>query len=265
VPTENVHLIDVVLGVRPPERHGRLLIAAAVALGFHGALWCWAQRSAWLPAGPPTRVAEPSRDWYIDIDPTPPPPREPPAEKPQVKPPPARVAAEPLARPEPASPAPPAQAGAIVAQEPDPSAAVDFTDQPFVTGTANAYAGGLTAATGTNPIAVPTSDIDPHAAPGPQLAAPDLSTRVSLQDDSWSCPWPSDAETAQIDEQTVTIRVVVEPDGSVASTEIISDPGHGFGPAAATCAVQTHFTPAHDRKGAPVRAKSPPIRVRFTR
>jgi protein TonB len=263
VPTEA--LVDVVLGVRSPPRRGRLLIAAGIALGVHGSLWCWARRSARLPAVVLVPMPAPAQEWDLDLTPPPPPRREEPAAKPQTKPPPpAKVLAPPSAQPE-ASPPPPAQAGAIVAQEPDPEGPVDLTSQSFVTGTANAYAGGLTAPKGTNPIAVPAPDADPHATPGAHLAAPDLSTPVALDDQSWKCPWPADADSEQFDEQTVVIRVVVDTDGHVASAEVISDPGHGFGPAAATCARQTRFAPAHDRQGEPVRAKSSPIRVRFTR
>jgi protein TonB len=97
---------------------------------------------------------------------------------------------------------------------------------------------------------------------GPGL---DLSAMVSLEGQSWSCPWPPEADSERIDEQTVVIRVVVDPDGSVKSAEIVIEPGHGFGKAAVACAMNTRFTPARDRAGHAVRARSPPIRVRFTR
>jgi TonB family protein len=80
-----------------------------------------------------------------------------------------------------------------------------------------------------------------------------------------ACPWASEADSERIDEQTVVIRVVVDPDGSVRSAEIVVEPRHGFGKAAAACALDTQFTPAHDASGNAVRARSPPIRVRFTR
>jgi protein TonB len=93
----------------------------------------------------------------------------------------------------------------------------------------------------------------------------DHASAVSLPEQSWSCPWPAEAEAERIDEQTVIIRVVVNADGFAASAEMLEDPGHGFGRAAVACALHTRFTPARDRKGRPVRAVSPPIRVRFTR
>jgi protein TonB len=88
---------------------------------------------------------------------------------------------------------------------------------------------------------------------------------VALEGQNWSCPWPREADDAHIDEQTVVIRVVVAADGTVESASVVSDPGHGFGPAAASCAVRTRFIPARDRDGRPIRATSPPLRVRFIR
>ena len=254
--------MDLVLGAPVPGRRRRLLIAVVIALGAHGSLWLWAARSAPPSGSLAARVrAEVAREPYFDLaEPSPPPP-PPPEDKPKPK--------EPVRRPalptESAKPPPPAQAAAIIAQQPDPSTPLDLTGETFVTGTGRAYAGGVTAATGTNTAAVHTRDVDPQSTPGAHAGAPDLSTSVLLEDQSWSCPWPHEADTAQIDEQTVVIRVVVTPDGSPESAEVVSDPGHGFAQAAAACAMRTRFTPAQDREGEPVRARSPPIRVRFTR
>jgi len=93
----------------------------------------------------------------------------------------------------------------------------------------------------------------------------DRSGGVALDDQNWSCPWPREADAERIDEQTVVIKVVVAPDGTVESATVLSDPGHGFGPAATSCALRTRFTPARDRDGRSIRAVSPPIVVRFTR
>ena len=93
----------------------------------------------------------------------------------------------------------------------------------------------------------------------------DRSRPVTLGAQSWSCPWPAEADAEGIDEQTVVLRVIVAADGTVESADILAEPGHGFGKAALACAWKTRFSPARDRAGAPVRAVSPPIRVRFTR
>jgi protein TonB len=263
--------VNVVLGVPKHDRPGRLLIAALTALGVHGSLWCWAARSPRLAAIAPTRAAAAApTDLDLDLEPLPPPPSR--ADKPEPDP---LVKPPPPAAPAPVAPLPPAvasdvpppaQAAAIVAAEPDPAASpADLTDTPFVTGTASAYAGGVTAARGTNPTAPHDQDVRPGGALAVHDPTPDLSRPVALAEESWSCGWPREADTAQIDEQTVIIRVVVDTGGAVVSVEVVSDPGHGFGAAAADCALQTRFTPARDRAGDLVRAKSPPIRVRFTR
>jgi periplasmic protein TonB len=238
-------IVDIVLGVQRPGRRHRFLIAAVIAAGAHASLWRCAQRSgASTGALSATVRPPPARDLSIDITP-PPPPKQPPAPPKQPAPPPVR-------RPPPARARPaPAQAGTIIAQDPDPTTPPDLTVEPFVTGTANAYVGGATTSTGTSTRAVP--------------ATPDRSTPVSLEAQTWSCPWPREADLEQIDDQSVIIRVVVNPDGTAASVSVVSDPGHGFGQAATTCATQTRFTPARDREGTPIRATSPPIRVRFTR
>jgi protein TonB len=63
----------------------------------------------------------------------------------------------------------------------------------------------------------------------------------------------------------VVIRAVVRADGAVASAELISDPGYGFGEIALACARQQRFPAATDDHGRPITATSPPIRVKFTR
>jgi TonB family protein len=61
------------------------------------------------------------------------------------------------------------------------------------------------------------------------------------------------------------VRVTVGPEGRVESVRLVSDPGWGFGAAAVRCARAARFGPALDLQGRPVRASSPPIRVRFSR
>ena len=134
----------------------------------------------------------------------------------------------------------------------------------FVTGTAKTYAGGVTAPTGTTTSPVEGSEVGARPAPAGNVSL-DRSTPVALADQSWSCPWPTDADSLQIDEQVVVIRVVVRCDGTAESVALVSDPGHGFAAAAAACALRTRFAPARAANGNPVRATSPPIRVRFTR
>lgn len=151
----------------------------------------------------------------------------------------------------------------MIAREPNPQTPADLTAETFVTGTAAAYAGGVTTATGTNPVAVQTREVDPRSLP--RSGEPDRSISVSLEDPDWRCPWPREAEADEIAQQIAIVRVVVRADGSVESAAILSDPGHGFGETAVACAMQTRFAPARDRQGRAIRSQSPPIRVRFTR
>lgn len=95
--------------------------------------------------------------------------------------------------------------------------------------------------------------------------ARDHGSPVFLESQSWSCPWPAEAEHKALDAQTVIIRVIVDASGDTESAIVLHDPGHGFGAAAVSCAMRTRLTPARDRDGSAVRARSPPIRIRFVR
>jgi periplasmic protein TonB len=273
-PTSLPSIVDVVLAVRGRQRPWRLPLAVLVATGMHGGLWLWAQQAE--PPGPSLadKLTAPAPELSLDRDvdlvrPAPPPPRVDPPTAPatpaRTTPPGPQPQQQPQPQPQPLPP-PPAEAGAIVAQEPDPGTPLDLTGEAFVTGAARGYAGGVTASAGTNAAAVGTGDVDRRSAPtGGHAAGSDLSGAVSLADQSWSCAWPAEADTQRIDEQTVVIQVVVDAEGNTESAEVVADPGHGFGQAATTCAMNTRFTPARDRAGQPVRARSPLIRVRFTR
>jgi protein TonB len=139
----------------------------------------------------------------------------------------------------------------------------------MVTGDAATFAGGTTTSSGTNDQAVhgPVS-ADGGAGPArppPPPPGPDRSHAVSLDASEWSCPWPREADAEQIDAQSVVLKVLVRPDGSVHDARITQDPGFGFGTAALACARRTRFEAARDRSGTRVLAWSPAIRVRFVR
>jgi protein TonB len=258
--------VDVVLSVQRPERQLPVAIALVVAVGL--CVVCvvglWLLRSA-RGADPHHAIASRAPDelaFDLDVDLLEPPPAakvlEPVATAPLQRRPAAHVTTR-------SSTAPAAQAATVVAQEPSPSAPVDMTGETFVTGTAKTYAGGVTERTGTNTRPGHGSDAPPTPAAAAGVTSLDRSTAVALANQSWSCPWPNEADALQIDEQVVVIRVVVRSDGTAESVAVVSDPGHGFGPAAASCALRTLFAPARTRNGDFVRATSPPIRVRFTR
>ncbi|HVW27860.1 MAG TPA: TonB family protein [Polyangiaceae bacterium] len=263
-PEPRPRIVDVVFGVSAPGWPRRTLVALTVAAASHASLWIWArttQRSleSWSAELAAKVHAELSREETIELPKVPPPP---PPEAPEAEEQRARPVQHTPSQTKASKPPPPARAAAVVARE---NAPADLTGETFVTGTANAYAGGVTAATGTNTNAVQTRNVNPNAPPGGASGAPDRSSPVSLASQSWSCPWPREADAEDIDEQTVVIRVVVRPDGSVESANVASNPGHGFGDAAVSCAMRTRFSPARDREGRPIRSASPPVRVRFTR
>jgi len=156
-----------------------------------------------------------------------------------------------------------AQAATLVARE--SAAPVDLTGETFVVGSARAYGGGLTSPHGTSAVAVQATGAAGRSVSAEGAGVLARSAPVGLATRSWSCPWPTEADPLPIDEETVVIRVVVRPDGSAETVAVVSDPGHGFGDAAATCAMRTTFTPALAPDGEPVRGTSAPITVRFTR
>ena len=271
-----VRIVDVVFGLPNARPLPRSLLALIAAVGLHAGAWLWAgfggpSLESWSARVAARVHAELGREQIIDAPkPDPPPPvkePEPPA------PAPARIAkaSEAAPRQQAAVPPPPAQAGSIVAHEPDPGAPVDLSNS-FVTGAAQTYAGGATSTSGTNTKAVTRRDaaVAPPATPAPAPRAarsttPDKSSPVTVLDPSWTCPWPHDADSESIDAEVAVVRVTVRPDSSVETANIVSDPGHGFGRAAVTCALRAHFASARDSDGHPIRSQSGPIRVRFTR
>jgi protein TonB len=165
----------------------------------------------------------------------------------------------------PAAPSPSASGEASTDPAPGPIAPVDFTGQLLVAASTGRAGGGSGTGAGDGARVGRGGGSNLEAGSAVGSGTGDRAGGVSLDDHNWACPWPHQADAEQIDEQTVIIKVVVNPDGTVASAAVVSDPGHGFGPAAIACALRTRFTPARDRDGRPIRAESPPVLVRFTR
>lgn len=242
---------------RVPKRHWAL--AAMFAIAVHGGLLTMALNSRptleFWAGDLATRVhAELGRTQNVSVapepkheEPPPPPPKPPPPPPPSARP---AVAAGPQA---------PAQAGDVIAQEAaDPTA--DLTGVTFVTGSAKTYAGGKTTATGKSDAFVPAdTPTAKKGAPTKTYAEP-----MAVADDDWTCPWPHDADVAEVNRQSAVVRVVVGVDGRAKSASIVKDPGMGFGSAAAACAMRARYFPAKDASGAPVESESA-IRVRFER
>jgi protein TonB len=240
---------------------GRVLVALAGTAAFYGVvvLALFVTHPEHEGLAQPAPATQRAREYEVEL-PRPPKPKA----EPDDPPPRERAAAARTRQGRVPSP-PPAQAGAILARAADPNAPVDLGDG-FVTGEGAVYAGGRTTSTGTSREAVRDEvKAAPRPRARPQPPPPDRSHAVALADEDWACPWPPEADADEVDERLVVVRVVVRPDGSVESARLVSDPGHGFGPAALSCARRSRFVPARDEKGTPIRAESPPVRVRFTR
>jgi protein TonB len=261
-------------GDRGDRAQRRFVAAFGIAFVLYGGAIAvvLSARAGAVPAstGPAARSAEPPP---IEVEP--PPPQAQPAPLPGAPtvaarspaPPPRLRAAGRATRP--ARPVAPAEAAAVLTRSTD--APIDLTAETFVTGNARAFPGGETAGLGRSKSPV-TGAVDlraPAAGSGPAATGtglgPERRRAVTLADGRWTCPWPMEADAQQIDTETVVLRVRVRPSGRVEAVELVSDPGAGFGPAAAACARQTRFDPARDGTGAAVDAWSPPIRVHFAR
>lgn len=156
--------------------------------------------------------------------------------------------------------APPAGAAANVVAANDPVA--DFGDKwSMPVGTASAYTGQVTAPSGTGTVPTSNTNARPDGTPGGTGTGPggppppppvDKSRRVTAVVKSWSCPFPPEADVAQIDHARVLVTVQVRLDGGAAGASPASDPGNGFGRAAAQCAMRQRFNPALDKEGNPI-------------
>ncbi|WP_394835885.1 hypothetical protein LVJ94_03115 [Pendulispora rubella] len=209
-------------------------------------------------------VATPPRETEIQVLPDEPPPPPPPAPEP---PQPEKVATpSPAPRAAPAA-APPPAAAAKVATAPD-DAPVDLTGG-VVVGSAETYAGGSTAATGTGSRVGSAAGVPGAGAgtgrPSPPPMGPDLSRPPRLAEGmSWNCPFPPEADEKGIDAAIVGLSIEVTADGDVVNVTVERDPGTGFGRVAASCARSKHFSPAEDRYGKRVGGRSR-VNVRFQR
>jgi protein TonB len=244
---------------------GTLLIVAGMALAVAVAWWHRVHEVI---------VSDTSQEIEVEKEPPPPPP-PPVAPEPEPEPEAKPAAPPPRAMPKDAPPPPPApaQAAKVLTQEQKPDEPVDLTGNTIVTGNAEAYAGGFTSGNGTGKQAV-TTPPSPTGVPGgtgpvnaPQQAAPkvDRSRAVAIGSTEWNCPFPPEADTAQVDEAYVTLQVDVRADGTISAARVLSDPGNGFGREARRCAMSKRLSPALDVDGNPVASTSKPFRVHFSR
>jgi periplasmic protein TonB len=162
------------------------------------------------------------------------------------------------------------QAPRPVPAEPAPAAAA-LTAIDANAPTSNTLVSGSAEATAREPVAIvahaqtsarPTREVSEVSgvSDGPDRSrAPQLSGAAE-----WRCPFPIEADGADIDRAVVTLRVEVAPDGSVIRTAALDDPGHGFSRQAQRCALRKRWAPGLDRAGKPAPATAI-VRVRFER
>jgi periplasmic protein TonB len=240
-----------------PTARRRSWLAAALTAGLLGAVAAGVTTSA-----PPARAAARAPELQVELFELPPPPPPPPEAPPEPEPPPRpRVVRPSPTRPSPAPPPTPAQTAQVVAKEAPADEPLDLTSFTIASGDASHFAGGKSSSTGTSTRAV----TGPAASDGVPDGTGDLSRPVGIRENEWDCPWPAEADALGIDEQVVVLRVTVNAEGRAEAAEIVRDPGHGFGAAVQTCARRHRFLPALDGGGTAVKARSGPIRVRFTR
>ena len=191
----------------------------------------------------------------VEKDPEPPPP-EPEPEKKEV------VDLKEKAPKEEAAPVA-AQAAQVITAETDPNAPVDFGDPGFVQGTGTSYAGGTTQANGTGTKPNLAGVIGTGGSGAAQVG--NLSRKPGLDGSTdWDdCPFPSEAEAAQVDKAYVTMRVEVSAEGRAKKVIIVKDPGLGFAREARACAMRKRYTPAKDQAGNTVDATTEVIGISF--
>lgn len=270
---------EIVLGKDPPRPGGAWRLwaqAVAIALALHSALWLWSVRK---PPSLESWSAEVAARIHgllefrhvMEIAQPPAVPAEPQAAN-APTPKRARSVGQGAMSKTAMKPGPPAaaQAGRLAAS----TKVVDLTAAaPIAEGHAETYAGGATAAGGKS--SAPVYDTNPNPSAEARPGGPDVGRKqIALVDSAWRCPWPEAAQNAPAlgNEQVVLLRVTVAADGRFESGSLVSVPRAstaggdlGFGQAALKCAAAARYTPATDDAGRPIKAVSPPIRVRFVR
>jgi len=245
----------------PPSSHaGASLGALAATAAAYGALIALISSVATHTVTQPKRAVPVTEMVEVELpkppSPTLAPESEPRASAPRVK------AAEPAApKTSPAA----AEAGQVLDARSEP---VDFGDT-FVVGSGEQYAGGTTDSAGTSKEAVRGAAArgDEANVVAKTMKAPDvdLSKPARLMGSAeWRCPFPPEADDAGVDHAVVTLRVEVGVDGALRSTQVVSDPGDGFGREARRCALGSRWLAPLDRAGRPT-AGSATVNVRFDR
>lgn len=166
-----------------------------------------------------------------------------------------------------------AEAGQILAAEPDPNEPLDLTADGFITGNGTSFAGGKTASNGTSKKAVRSSNARAGGVPGGKgktegarpAPAVDKSRPPGLPPAGYwdRCGFPPEAIAEQVDNLVVVMVIVVGANGKPTSVSVLQDPGYGLGPRAKRCAMRATYPVALDKWGKPTTMATPPIRVLF--
>jgi periplasmic protein TonB len=263
------------------ERRIGMSIGLAGALIVHGAAAAHGY-SALLDLGAfaaaiRSAVVDDVRATYaVEVHKPPPPPPVPTAEPPEPeKPQPQQKAPAAAQNQTQDKPPAPAQAAKVLTAEADPSEPLDLTDQGFVSGDGDRFAGGVTSATGTSRTAVRNLNAKPGGVVGGKGTGPaapppppkqDLSRPASPAVLTWDdCGFPAEADVEQIDFMRVTVVVTVGTDGRAQSVTLLKDPGYGFGNQARQCALRKSYNVGFNADGKPVVTTTPPFIVTFRR
>jgi outer membrane biosynthesis protein TonB len=216
------------------------------------------------------RTAAPvSKMFEVDLEPPPAPPPAAPAQTPSGPKVTSRVNKAPTHARAPAAKAPPAtaQAAQVLARLPSEPDTVDF-GETFVQGSAAAYAGGVSDSAGTATRPVRSSDAHADGSDGTvsESADVDRSQPARLAHGVYwdDCPFPPEADAADIHNGQVTLRVKVAANGYVDEVSVVNESSLGFGRETGRCALQKRWQPGRDRTGAAM-AGTHLVRVRFTR
>ncbi len=79
------------------------------------------------------------------------------------------------------------------------------------------------------------------------------------------CPFPPQADMAQVDRAVVDVMVSVDPQGRPTGAQVMADPGYGFGTQARRCALSMRYEPALGPEGDAIAGSTPTLRFRFNR
>ena len=230
---------------------GRRRAAAAIGLGLacYLVLGIVALRSYRHAPAPPKVVL--TQNVQLEKAPPvlPPPPPAPAPQPPAPRAPrQARRAAEPPAA---------AVAGKVVARAAAaPDQPLDMTGFDMVVGKGDVYAGGFTAAAGTNKNAVDDERATAHGTAPPHAS---MARGASPLRRDWSCSWPDEEQSGALRDVQVLIRVHVDPDGAPQTVDLLSAAPPGFQRAARQCALDESYRVALDDSGHATGSTTSPV------